>query len=105
MGKKYDLAVPIDRYQKDGQDKTKWMNVGVILETQNGHLMKLDAMPITVVDQDGNKIPFNGWINMFAPRKQSSQPAQANPSGGVAPDSGFDNIPFIDPYKFNWRAI
>lgn len=99
MSKRYDCVVAVDQYNdKEGQTKTKWLNVGVILETQGGGLvMKLDAMPITVVDKHGERAPFEGWIKLFEPRQQSSQkpaPTGERPQPPVEPDGGFDDIPF-----------
>ena len=37
---------------------------------------------------------------------QTAAPAQQDkPPASNPPDDGFDDIPFIDPYKFNWRAM
>lgn len=36
MAKTHDLAVKVGEYQKDGQTKNKYENVGVVIEGQNG---------------------------------------------------------------------
>lgn len=36
MAKTHDLAVKVGEYQKDGQTKNKYENVGVVMEGQNG---------------------------------------------------------------------
>ncbi len=36
---------------------------------------------------------------------QSSPQGATNQTSGVMPDGGFDDVPFADPYKFNWRAV
>ena len=103
MAKKFDLVVATGSYQKEGQDKTQWLNVGKVLEKQNGGLViKMDCIPTSVIDRDGNSVPWDGWIQMFEakPRDgQQSKPAQSAPADGM-PDDFTDNIPFIDPYKF-----
>ena len=95
MARKYDLAVPVDRYTKDGQEKTKWLNIGAVIETQNGLAMKLESIPVEVIDKNGTKIPFNGWVNLFEVREQGRQtPAQKPQVSVPAPNDGFDDIPF-----------
>lgn len=101
MAKKYDLAVPNGTYQKDGQQKTRWLNIGAIFSKSdgNGFVMKLDAIPTHVVDQDGNSVAFNGWVNMFEPQPREEQQApaqqQAAPTPPPMPAQGFDDdIPF-----------
>jgi hypothetical protein len=36
MAKTHDLAVVVGEYQKDGQTKKKYENVGAVMESQNG---------------------------------------------------------------------
>ena len=102
----YKLSVPNGKYQKDGQDKTSWLNVGAIMDTKSGGLvMKLDAIPTHVMDKEGNSVPFNGWINVFTNNQDSNHSPNApqqsqNQTGGIAmpsenpaPYQG-DSIPF-----------
>ena len=37
---------------KEGQEKTRYVNVGVLLETQKGEMLKIESLPV----------PFDGWI-------------------------------------------
>ena len=95
MGKKYDLVVATGSYKnKEGQDKTQWLNIGKVLEKQDGKLvMKLDCTPTSVIDRDGNSVAWDGWVQMFEskPREQSGAPQQqAAPTN----DTEFDSIPF-----------
>ena len=93
MAKKYDLVVATGTYQKDGQDKTQWLNVGKVLEKQNGGLViKIDCIPTSVIDRDGNSVAWDGWLQMFEakPREgQNSAPAKSAPA-----DDEFDSLPF-----------
>lgn len=120
MALKYKLSVPNGTYMnKEGVEKTAWLNIGAVMSKQNGgFVMKLDAIPTNVIDKDGNSVAFNGWVNMF-PHEPDNQGQQAHPNntGGIAePQGGFnkpeppagnfdEEIPFIDPYKFNWRVV
>jgi len=41
--KKYDVAIPLGSYtDKDGNEKTRWQNVGAILEGDKGPYLLLD---------------------------------------------------------------
>jgi len=92
MAVKYDLMVPNGTYQKDGQQKTSWLKIGRIMEKNNGgFVMKLDSIPVSQVDQDGNEVAFNGWVNMFEPRPREGQNAQRQ----APPEDDFDQqVPF-----------
>ena len=104
MGKKYDLVVATGAYKnKEGQDKTQWLNIGKVLEKQDGGLvMKLDCTPTSVINRDGNSVAWDGWVQVFEskPREQSGAPQQQSaPEQSAGSDFGED-IPFLDPYKF-----
>ena len=93
MAVKYDLMVANGSYTKEGQEKTSWLKIGRAIERQNGKLAgKLDCIPTTMLDRDGNSVAWNGWFEMFEPRPKEGK-QQAAPQ--VKPqDDGFDNIPF-----------
>lgn len=41
--KQYDVAIPLGNYtDKDGKEKTRWQNVGAILEGEKGPYLLLD---------------------------------------------------------------
>jgi hypothetical protein len=49
MGKVYDLVVSVGSYQKDGETKKRYKNVGVVMECMscwNAHSTPLDARMI-----------------------------------------------------------
>ena len=105
--KKYDVVATTGTYQKDGETKYLTDNIGVILQTDKGFRLKLKAS----FNPAGCKIDDDGyiWCALFEPRPKDDTQRQAhhNQTGGqpVPPaDDGLD-IPFIDPYKFNWRAV
>jgi len=57
--RKFNAVVVTGTYQKEEETKNSYMNVGVVLENEQGHLdLKLDAYPLP------NK---NGevWIKLF----------------------------------------
>jgi hypothetical protein len=67
MKKLYDLAVKTGSYEKDGQTKNKWMNVGSIMEGDNGKFMFLSRCfnPAGIPNPDNKE---NILISMFAPK-------------------------------------
>jgi hypothetical protein len=55
MSKTHDLAVKVGEYEKDGQKKGRYENVGAVLESQNGPyiLLKKTFNPAGI--QDGKE--------------------------------------------------
>ena len=68
--KTHDLAVKVGEYEKDGQKKAKYENVGVVLEGQHGQyiLLKKTFNPAGV-DSDGENI----FISMFPVDKRKDE--------------------------------
>lgn len=100
---KYDLMVANGSYQKEGEPKTSWLKVGRVMATKKGgFVMKLDCLPTSVNDKDGNSVAWDGWLQMFEPRAKTeqSEPAKdyvspTHDSSQPQPaDDGFDDIPF-----------
>jgi hypothetical protein len=83
MGRKYDLAVKVGQYEKDGVTKNKYLNVGAVLENEDGGqfiLLNKTFSPAGVPDDRGGDSIL---ISMFTPRTNE-------PQGG----SGGDTPPF-----------
>lgn len=97
MGKKYDLAVVTGTYEKDGETKKRYENIGVVMENDNGMYMLLKKTFNPAGIQDGKESII---VSMFEPRnnqgQQQSRPAQQGRSPAQADDGqGFDDeIPF-----------
>ena len=71
--KKYDLAVKIGSYQKDGKEKPKYKNIGVVMQKDDGgQFMLLDPLiNLAAIDRgvDNNGNPRETVIvSMFEPR-------------------------------------
>jgi hypothetical protein len=63
----------------DGEEKTRWMKVGVIFKSDKGsYTMKLEAIP-TRRNEQGEL-----WLNLFVPQKREQKPA---------PQQGFRDNP------------
>lgn len=89
MGKIYDCAVKTGTYQKDGETKNRYENVGAIIEGQHGPYMLLNRIfnPAGVTGQDDRSSVI---ISLFKV-KDDAQPA-ANPQQQKYND--FDDVPF-----------
>jgi hypothetical protein len=74
-----DVVFPSGKYIKDGEEKTRWIRCGTLLETDKGMRIKLDCIPV-VTDPSGM------WFSVFekeeAPRpvQQAPQPTAAAPA-------------------------
>ena len=79
-----DIMCPTGKYTtQDGQEKNRWLKCGIMLQTDNGFRIKMEAMPVGVAD-------FEGWFSVFD--KKNDQPNQ-KASGGQAQQQGFRNAP------------
>ena len=70
MKKIYDLAVKTGSYQKDGETKNRYENIGSVMENENGQFMflKRSFNPAGVDFKDGSESII---ISMFAPKEKS----------------------------------
>ena len=69
MAKKYDIVAILGEYEKDGEKKKRYKNVGFVNENKEGHLsIKLDHL--VTVDDDGKTV---SWFGLFEPRDSQSQ--------------------------------
>ena len=64
MSKKYDV-VYAQRYQAGGEEKTKWLNCGSVIQTPRGFRLKLDSVPLGC----------DGWFALFEPKENEAKPA------------------------------
>jgi len=67
MAKKYDLAVKVGTYEKDGETKNRYQNVGVVMEGERGPYILLERWfnPAGVPNPDDRS---NVIVSMFEPR-------------------------------------
>jgi len=101
MAKK--LAVANGQYQKDGQTKTKWVNVGVILEKDGKEFMLIDPtinfaafpreqgkdMVMVGIFQDDNNQQGNNQQGQQQQNQQYGQQQQSGNYGGK--NQGYQN--------------
>lgn len=83
MAKKYDLAVKVGTYEKDGNTKNKYQNVGVIMETHDGgQFMMIDpkfnfAAVERGTDNNGN-LRALVMVSMFEPKDKPLSKSSGN---------------------------
>ena len=69
MKKVFELAVKVGSYQKDGETKNRYENVGAIMENDNGKFMFLKrSFNPAGIDADGKESII---ISMFAPKEKT----------------------------------
>ena len=67
MSKLYEITVVSGKYKnKDGVEKSRYTNIGSVLETKNGPMLKLDVIPL----MDGG---WSGWAYLNTPKAKEDQ--------------------------------
>ena len=77
MAKIYDLAVKVGTYQKDGETKNRYQNIGSVMQDNDGGkfiLMDRTFNPAGVMNPDNKS---NILISMFKPKGSTDEPAAA----------------------------
>lgn len=84
--KKFDVVAITGKYQdRDGNDKNRYTNIGVVIETDKGLSLKLEAVPVG----------WDGWAGLYEPKPRDA----ATPASSAAPrkrmedDFGDDTTP------------
>ena len=79
--KRFDVTAVTGEYtDREGNKKLRYLKCGVVLETDKGLRLKLDAVPTS----------GDGWFMLMEPRQENRQPQRQVPANG---DDGSD-IPF-----------
>lgn len=86
-----DLKVKVREYddKETGKKKGVWIQVGTIFATPHlsSQFMVLDSMPITALDRDGKKAPFDGKVSIFKRDDFGSQAEATSPDDLVSKKS------------------
>lgn len=78
-----DIMHPNGKYvDSEGQEKTRWLRVGSLIEKEGGYRIKLDAVPANMSETDG-------WLQVFETDDKPYQSSQA-----TAQEKPKDDIPF-----------
>lgn len=78
MPKAFDLAVKTGEYQKDGQTKGRYENIGIVVQNEDGSqyiLLKRTFNPAGVHNPENRDTVL---VSMFAPRESGPQ-SEATP--------------------------
>jgi len=59
--KLYDVVFP-QNYTVNGEEKTRWLKCGVMIEGKKGPRLKLESLPIGVTTEGGGI-----WFSLFEP--------------------------------------
>jgi hypothetical protein len=88
MKKLGNLTVANGTYQIDGQEKTRWLRIGVLFQKDSGaYSIKLDAVPV------GQE--FDGWVQVFEDKPRGGAPEyKAAPARLKNLEEFDDSIPF-----------
>lgn len=70
------------KYMKDGQEKNRYMKMGVVMDTKNGPMLKIEAIPPG----------WDGWAYLNDP-KPRDEAAPAKASAKAAPPDELDDMP------------
>lgn len=64
-----DMMFPGGKYQSSGEEKTRWIRCGVLMQAEDGaYRIKIDSMPIGIP-------PDGGWFQVFPKRDFSNKEA------------------------------
>lgn len=91
--KKYDAVVKVGEYTNAaGETKSKWMNVGAVIQTDNGHCLLLDRTfnPAGMPDPEGRGTVM---VSLFEPQQRQA-PRQQAPQSTPPADDPDDDVPF-----------
>jgi hypothetical protein len=84
MGKKYDVVAVTGKYtDREGNEKSRYMNIGAIIETKNGDMLKLEGVPVG----------WDGWAYLNEPKEREERSNGRKPAS-PADDFSDDKIPF-----------
>lgn len=64
-----EMKVKVREYKdkETGKMKGVWITIGTIFSTPHGSSMfgALESIPVTSLDRDGNRVPFDGKFSVF----------------------------------------
>lgn len=82
---KYEVKTKNGTYKdRNGEEKTKWHQMGVCFENDKGQLsIKIDSIPVG----------FDGWVSLFEPKPKEAGAVRSAPSG-AGNSIQDDDIPF-----------
>jgi len=83
MGIKYEVTAVTGKYtDKSGNEKNRYTKVGVVLDTKNGPMLKVEAIPVG----------WDGWAYLNEPKEREERSEKQADRPGV--EGMGDDIPF-----------
>lgn len=80
--KKYDVVAVTGKYtDSSGEEKSRYMNIGAVIQTKNGFMLKLEGVPVG----------WDGWAYLNEP--QANEQKQAGKGQQRRGNSDFDDGP------------
>jgi hypothetical protein len=84
MAKVYDVVVT-QRYERNGEEKKRYINIGSVFEGDKGMSIKLDSVPVG----------WDGWAQFYEPKpREEATPASKTARTTLHSDDPNDPIPF-----------
>lgn len=90
MARKYEVTAVTGKYtDSTGKEKSRYQTLGSVIETKNGLMLKLEAVPVG----------WDGWAYLNDPKPRDEQPRQQqrqapSQSSNDFADMDGDPIPF-----------
>ncbi len=70
MAVKYEIVAVTGEYEQAGETKKRYAKIGVVMETKNGLMVKVESVPIG----------WNGWAYLNEPRERESASTKGSAS-------------------------
>lgn len=75
MSKKYDVVAVTGKYtDREGNEKNRYLNIGAVIQTRNGFMVKLEAVPVG----------WDGWAYLNEPKERDGQQTARQPQQRAA---------------------
>lgn len=85
MSKKFDVVAITGKYtNSNGEEKSRYVTIGAVIETSKGLSLKLESVPVG----------WDGWAGLYEPKAKDGAPAQRQSGRRGGDDRDEDSIPF-----------
>ena len=76
MARVYEVTAVTGKYtDNNGQEKSRYLNIGAVIETKNGLMLKMESVPVG----------WDGWAYLNEPRPREDAPQQHQQQRAPAP--------------------
>jgi hypothetical protein len=75
MSKQFEVVAVTGKYtDKDGNEKSRYMTIGAVIQTKNGLMLKLEGVPVG----------WDGWAYLNEPQPKEQRTHSQMKRGGMA---------------------